>query len=97
MRQTEKELREEMEALVEQLGTETPPAALSIALLIPKIANWKNTIVDATWDAKVALLTNDTKMLQVSQARLKRALQSVKFLEASLEELNKSQSDDGGE
>ena len=63
-------------------------------MVAEKLKIWKNTVYDAGLDAKVATITEDDRMLQGAQKRLKGALKAVAFLE---EELNKSQSGEGGE
>jgi hypothetical protein len=71
-----------------------PPKVVIKQMLLTKLELWKNTVYDAGLDAKVATVTEDDRMLQGAQKRLKSAMKAVEFLE---EELNKSQSDDGGE
>jgi len=63
-------------------------------MIAEKLRIWKNTVYDATLDAKVAAVTEDERLLQGAQQRLKSAMKAVEFLE---EELIKSQSEDGGE
>jgi len=63
-------------------------------MIAEKLKIWKNTVYDAGLDAKVATVTEDDRMLQAAQKRLKSAMKAVEFLE---EELIKSQSEDGGE
>ena len=93
-KQTEEEIRIEAEEMVSALAAYAPPKEIIIQMLKGKLKVWKNTVYDAGLDAKVALCTEDKRMLSSAQMRLKNALKAVEFIE---EELIKSQSDDGGE
>ena len=64
------------------------------SIITDKLKIWKNTVYDAGLDAKVAAFTEDERLLQAAQKRLKSAIKAVEFLE---EELIKSQNGDGGE
>jgi len=93
-KQTEEEIRVETKEMVSALAAYAPPKEVIIQMLKEKLRIWNNTVYDAGLDAKVALCTEDKRMLSGAQMRLKNALKAVEFIE---EELIKSQSDDGGE
>ena len=96
-RETPEELRETMEVLMEELDSYVPDDELLINLISNKLVNWKNTIADARLDAKIALHTEDHRMLKAAQARLKNAIKAIEFLDSELDTLNKDEEEDGNQ
>ena len=90
-RQTPEEVQAEVEQMVNEIEEFEPPIPVQLAIISRKVAEWKNTIYDAKLDAKVALHTDDTRLLQAAQKRLKTALQSVEFLESEVDSLLEEQ------
>ena len=83
--------------MIGELTFYSAPVDMRIFLLSKKIEEWKNTVSDATLDAQVALVCNDTRLLQAAEKRLKNAIMAIEYLEAELDALTIPQDGDGGE
>jgi len=94
-RLTPEEVQAEVEQMVNEIEEFEPPIPVQLAIISRKVAEWKNTIYDAKLDAKVALHTEDQRLLAGAQSRLKTAIQAVELLEQELDAI--SQDGDGGE
>jgi len=85
--QTMEEIKAEIVGLVGDIDEYVIPKEVTLSLLIRKITTWKNSIADATIDAKVALHTDDQRLLRAAQTRLKTAIKAIEFLEKEVDDI----------
>lgn len=78
------------------MGDVQIPAAIRLQILADKLQMWRNTLYDATLDAKVAQVLKDQPALLRAAGRMKKALGAIEFLEKLLQEEEEEVPNDPG-
>lgn len=64
------------------------PDDLKCLLIAQKVQLWRNTIYDATLDAKIAKMLEDKRKVELAEKRIKDALKAIDLLESLWDEVN---------